>query len=92
MYYNYFSSPVFTCFLDDSKAFDRVNHWTLFKKLLLKGVPAVLVRILCFWYCSQQLCIQWGKNKSLFFTITNVVRQGGILSPELFPMFMDNLS
>ena len=25
-YYNYFSSPVFTCFLDASNAFDRVNH------------------------------------------------------------------
>ena len=35
-YYNYFSSPVYTCFLDASNAFDRVNHWTLFKKLLIK--------------------------------------------------------
>ena len=25
-YYNYFNSPVFTCFLDASKAFDRVTH------------------------------------------------------------------
>ena len=44
-YCNYFSSPVFTCFLDASKAFDKVNHWNLFKKLLLKSVPTVLVRI-----------------------------------------------
>ena len=57
-YYNYFSSPVFTCFLDASKALDRVNHWTLFKMLLLKGVPTVLVKFLCFWYGSQQLCIE----------------------------------
>ena len=91
-YYNYFSSPVFTCFLDTSKAFDRVNHWTLFKKLLLKDVPTAIVRILCSWYRSQQLCIQWGKTKSLFFTITNGVRQGGILSPKLFSVYMDDLS
>ena len=34
-YYNYYNNPVYTCFLDASKAFDRVNHWTMFKKLLL---------------------------------------------------------
>ena len=27
--YSYFSSPVFTCFLDASTAFDKFNHWTL---------------------------------------------------------------
>ena len=31
-YYNYHSSPVYTCFLDASKAFDRINHWTMFKQ------------------------------------------------------------
>ena len=43
-YYNHFSSPVYTCFLDASKAFNRVNHWTLFKKLLLRDVPSILIR------------------------------------------------
>ena len=28
-------SPVFVCFLDARKAFDRVNHWTLFSKLFM---------------------------------------------------------
>ena len=44
-YYNYYNSPVYTCFLDASKAFDRP------------------VNMLCFWYHSQQLCIQWGKTR-----------------------------
>ena len=29
------SSSVYVCFMDSSKAFDRVNHWKLFKKNLL---------------------------------------------------------
>ena len=33
-YYNLHNSPVYTCFLDASKAYDRVNHWTLIRKLL----------------------------------------------------------
>ena len=47
-YYNYYSSPVYPCFLDASKAFDRINHWTMFKQLILRNVPSILIRILCF--------------------------------------------
>ena len=91
-YYNYYNKPVYTCFLDASKAFDRVNHWTMFKKLILRGVPIIIVRMLCFWYCSQKLCIQRGKTRSSFFTISNGVPQGGILFPKLFSVYMDDLS
>ena len=87
-YYNYFSSLLYTCFQDASRELDRVNHWALFKKLLVRGVPIILVRILCFWCRCQQLCIQWVETKSSFFTISN----GGILSSKLFYVYMDDLA
>ena len=62
------------------------------QEVIDKGVPVILVRILCIWYRCQQLFIQWGKTKSSFFTISNGVRQGGILSPKLFSVYMDDLS
>ena len=83
---------MYTCFLDASKAFDRINHWTMFKQLILRNVPSILIRILCFWYRSQELCILWGNTRSSFFTISNGVCQGGILSPKLFSVYMDDLS
>ena len=79
-------------FLDASKAFDRVNHWTLFRKLLNRGVPVILIRILLYWYRTQTFCIKWGSTTSEFFNVSNGVRQGGILSPYLFIVYIDDLS
>ena len=32
-YYRQQNSPVFSCFLDASRAFDKINYWSLFEKL-----------------------------------------------------------
>ena len=91
-YYTRQNSPVYTCFLDASKAFDRINHWTLFRKLIDCQVPLLIVRILIFWYQMQLVCIKWGTAVSQYFRISNGVRQGGILSPKLFALYMNGLS
>jgi len=91
-YYNCLSSPVYVCYLDASKAFDRINHWCLFKKLLQREMPKTVIRLLVYWYTSQQFAIRWGSIVSDFFMVSNGVRQGGILSPALFNLYMDDLS
>ena len=91
-YYNLHGSPVYLSFLDASKAFDKINHWTLFKKLLQRKLPICIVRLLCVWYSTQQFYVLWGSSLSSSFTVTNGVRQGGILSPILFNVYMDDLS
>jgi hypothetical protein len=91
-YYKCQNSPVFSCFLDASKAFDRVNHWILFKKLKEKCVPIIIIRILLYWYRDQDMCVKWGNNISEHFKVTNGVRQGSLLSPKLFALYVDRLS
>ena len=90
--YQRLGSSVYLSFLDASKAFDRINHDTLFKKLVNRNVPAYIVRLLVFWYSHQQMFVKWGNVMSSVFTVSNGVRQGGVLSPYLFNVYMDGLS
>ena len=86
------NTSVFLGFLDASKAFDRINHGKLFSKLLQCGVPMYIVRILSFWYKNQSMYVRWGGTLSHSFKCSNGVKQGGILSPYLFNLYMDGLS
>ena len=38
------------------------------------------------------MCVRWGQLLSTSFTVSNGVKQGGILSPHLFNLYMDGLS
>ena len=86
------STSVYVAFLDASKAFDKINHWVLFKKLLNRGVPIYLVKVLCYWYQHQSMYVKWGSTLSSKFQVTNGVRQGGVLFPLLFNVYVNELS
>ena len=70
-------SLVYACFLDVSKAFDLVNHERLFTKLLNRGFPEALVRLLISWYKEQPMSVRWDTQVLSNFPTTNGVRQSG---------------
>ena len=91
-YFTRQNTPVFLCFLGASNAFDRVNHGKLFRKLIIGKVPLMIVRMLIVWYSKQEMCIKRGQATSDYFTISNGVRQGGILAPRSFAVYVDDFS
>ncbi len=86
------NSTVIIGFIDASKAFDRVNHQKLFSKLRQRGIPNSILRILTYWYANQSMQIKWGNCVSDSFRVSNGVRQGSLLSPALFNVYMNELS
>ena len=90
-YHNRTKTNVYCCLLDLKKAFDKVKFSTLFGKLVDRGMPKVIVRLLIFMYVHQSCKVKWNKAHSLSFSIVNGVRQGAVLSPSLFSLYMNKL-
>ena len=80
-------SNVYACLLDASKAFDKVNYGKLFTLLLNRKMPAIFLRLILDSY----LMTKWNNCLSTRFSVTNGVKQGGVLSPLLFIIYFDRL-
>jgi len=81
----------FACFVDFTKAFDKVNYWKLFNQLLDDGINPVFVKLLAYWYSQQSAYVVWHNVKSASFSVGNGTKQGGVLSPYLFTRYISSL-
>ena len=91
-FYHNQDKPVYMCFLDAKRAFDRVNHWTLAKKLLGRNVPLHIVKLFTFWYREQEFMVRWGNSSSMTFHCSNGIMQEGLLSSLLYNVHTDDLN
>ena len=90
-YYLNNDSRVYCVLLDASQAFDRVQYVSLFKKMLSKGLCPVVSRCLLYMHTNQSMSVRWQSVNSNDISISNGVKQGGILSPVLFSVYADSL-
>ncbi len=90
-YYKSNGSCVYSCVLDVSKAFDRIKSDKLFEIPVERHFPATYISLLIDSYINQNIRVQWGNYVSEPFNRVNGVRQGGVISPILFTVYMDKL-
>ena len=84
-------SKVYACFFDTSKAFDVVWHKGLFTKLFELGVNGKLWRTVIGMYSDMSSYVQASCVPSRRFPVRQSVRQGGVLSPWLYLLYIDGL-
>ena len=79
------------CAIDLTKAYDKVNHNSLYMKLMKRDIPLQLLELLENWLSDSLACVKWGSSWSHIFNITLGVRQGSVLSPLLFAVYIDDI-
>ncbi len=90
-YYNFNHTNVYAVFIDASKAFDCVQYCKLFNELVNHNISPLALRTLLNMYTKQKLQVRWGNAMSQQFTVCNRVKQGWVLSPILFAVYIDGL-
>jgi len=75
--------------LDARKAFDRVNHIKLFHLLCDAGIPVHIIRLLMNCYSKILIVVKWNGSYSSVCSLKSGVRQGGVLSPILFNIYIN---
>ena len=80
---------LYLCFIDYSKAFDKVRHDDLFSMLSKLNIDAKDLRILRNLYWEQTAAIRVDNECSKYSTIQRGVRQGCVMSPDLFNLYSE---
>lgn len=83
---------LYAFFVDFQAAFDTVNRQALFYKLSNHGMSSKMLTVLRKLYESTRSAIWNGTEISETFNVTLGVKQGCVLSPLLFSLFINDIN
>ena len=80
-----------TCFLDCTKAYDRIDRNRLWRVLEEKNMPKPILELIKLLYTDNEVTLQYGEHKSKPIKTEKGLRQGCPLSPILFILYISGL-
>ena len=84
-----YAKDVYACFVDLEKAYDRIPRNQLWSVLLDYGVDGQLLQAIKSLYSQSEVRVRIGGKKSKPFQVGIGLRQGCVLSPLLFIVYMN---
>ena len=78
--------PLFSTFIDLTKAFDTVSREGLWQIMSKFGCPETFIAIVREFHDGMQVSVQDNGDHSEPFNVTNGVKQGCVLAPTLFSL------
>ncbi len=81
----------YTAFVDFSKAYDRVDRRLLWSKLGSIGLGGKMMQALKQIYNKVECCMKVNGVKSNWFSVNTGLKQGCVISPLLFNLFINEL-
>ena len=82
---------LFHVFVDFKKAFDRVWHAALWSTMKLYNINASLIKVIDSLYSKAISAVYYNGSVGEWFRTTAGVRQGCLLSPTLFNIFLERI-
>ena len=80
---------VYVCFIDYVKAFDKVRHEPLIEMLEALNIDGKDIELVMNLYWDQQAAVRIDGVLSEYVNIERGVRQGCIMSPDLFSLYTE---
>jgi len=85
------NKDLYLCFIDFNKAFDKVRHNKLLNMLQDLDMDGKDIRFVRNLYWEQSAAIRHQNELGNFASIKRGVRQGCVLSPDLFNLYSENI-